>query len=146
MRQCEREARRRAQQLARALPGPAAHQCFQTDRPKRTIRAEPPHLGRLTPLEPTSDAELLNCLQTGAIEEELSAKTPQRQPAILYSLARRYEAIWYFCPKALEEPLRQSFAQLDESARRKCSLVRLPEERAAPPGQPATPPRPASGA
>lgn len=77
-----------------------------------------------------------------AIEVERSAKTPQRLPAILYGLARRYDGIWYFCPKALEEPLRQSFAQLDPAARRKFSLVRLPEERAAAAGQPATLPPP----
>ena len=77
---------------------------------------------------------------------ERSATTAKQMPAILYRLARRYEAIWYFCPKALEEPLRQSFAQLDAAARRKCSLVLLPPERPAATGQPATPPRPATGA
>ena len=77
---------------------------------------------------------------------ELTAKSKKRQPAILYNLARRYEAIWYFCPKALEEPLRQSFGQLDAAARRKFSLVLLPQERADAAGEPATPPRPASGA
>lgn len=42
--------------------------------------------------------------------------------------------------KALEVPLGQSFGQLDAAARRKFSLVLLPHERAAPAGQPATPP------
>lgn len=77
-------------------------------------------------MEHRPDAELLIGSQTAAIEVVRSSKTSQRELAIFYELTRIYEGIWYFCPKSLEEPLRQSFGQLDAAARRKFSLVLLP--------------------
>lgn len=109
---------------------------------ERALRSGQPFTAGQTGGEHQPDAEVQLGVQRVAIEVELHIKSRKRQPAILYHLARRYDGIWYFCPKSLEEPLRQSFAQLDEAARRKFSLVRLPEERAAPAGQPATPPPP----
>ena len=115
-------------------------------RSERQLNSERPFTQRQTQVEHRPDAELVRGEQTLAIEVELSAKTPQRLPAILYGLARRYDGIWYFCPQARQASLQQAFAKLDPAVRRKFSLVPLPEERAAVPAQPATPPRPASGA
>lgn len=115
-------------------------------RSERALRSGQPFTAGQTRSEHYPDAEVLIGTQRVAIEVELHIKSKKRQPAILYQLARRYEGIWYFCPKALEEPLRQSFGQLDESARRKFSLVLLPREQAAPSGQLATPPPPTDAA
>ena len=115
-------------------------------RSERELRAGQPFVAGQTGGEHQPDAEVALGAQRIAIEVELTAKSKKRQPAILYHLARRYEAIWYFCPKALEEPLRQSFGQLDAAARRKFSLVLLPQERAGAAGQPATPPPPTDDA
>lgn len=99
-------------------------------------------MGNPTGLEHRPDAEVQVGEHLVAIRVELKAKKPKQMPAILYNLSRHYDGIWYFCSPALEGLLRQSFAQLDPAARRKFSLVRLPEERAAAAGQPATPPHP----
>lgn len=71
------------------------------------------------------DAEVQLGAQRVAIEVELTAKSKKRQPAILYSLARRYDGIWYFCPPTMQEPMQRAFAKLDPAARRKFSLVPL---------------------
>lgn len=115
-------------------------------RSERALRAGQPFTAGQTGGEHQPDAEVLIGAQRVAIEVELHIKSKKRQPAILYALARRYDGIWYFCHKALEEPLRQSFAQLDTAAQRKFSLVRLPQERTSAAGQPATPPSPTSDA
>jgi hypothetical protein len=115
-------------------------------RSERQMYSERPGVGNPTGLEHRPDAEVQIGEHLVAIEVELKAKKPKQMPAILYGLARTYDGIWYFCPPALEKPLRQSFGQLDAAARRKFSLVLLPQERPAATGKPATPPRPASGA
>ena len=63
-------------------------------------------------------------------------------PAILNNLSRRYDSIWYFCPKPVLEPMQRVVAQLDPPTRRKCSLVELPLERARAAERQATPPPP----
>lgn len=114
-------------------------------RSERALRSRQPFTAGQTQGEHQPDAEVQLGERRVAIEVELHIKSKKRQPAILYQLARRYEGIWYFCPKALEEPLRQSFGQLD-AVRRKFSLVLLLREQAAPAGQPATPPPPTDDA
>ena len=84
-------------------------------RSERALRAGQPFVAGQTGGEHQPDAEVQLGAQRIAIEVELTAKSKKRQPAILYSLARRYEGIWYFCPKALEEPLRQSFGPVRSS-------------------------------
>lgn len=114
-------------------------------RSERALRAGQPFAAGQTQGDHQPDAEVQLGAQRIAIEVELTAKSKKRQPAILYGLARRYDAIWYFCPPALEAHLQQSFAQLEAAARRKFSLVVLPQEQTAVSAQPATPPRPTSG-
>lgn len=107
---------------------------------ERQLNRERPFTQRQMQVEHRPDAEVLLGPQTVAVEVERSVKTPQRLPAICYELARRYDAIWYFCPTPVLEPMSRALAQLDPSTRRKFSLVELPPERVAVPGQPATPP------
>jgi hypothetical protein len=94
-------------------------------RSERALRAGQLFTAGQSQGEHQPDAEVQIGGSRVAIEVELHIKSKKRQPAILYSLARRYEGIWYFCPQALEAPLRQSFAQLDAAVRRKFSLVLL---------------------
>ena len=95
-------------------------------RSERHLNRERPFTRSQSQVEHRPDAELLIGAQTVAIEVERSAKTPQRLPAILYGLARRYDGIWYFCPLTMQEPMQRAFAQLDPAVRRKFSLVPLP--------------------
>ena len=93
---------------------------------ERQLRSEQPFAGHQARPDHQPDAEVQLGAQRVAIEVELSAKTPQWLRAILYELARRYDGIWYFCPPAMQEPMRQAFAPLDPTVRRKFSLVPLP--------------------
>jgi len=96
-------------------------------RSERAIQAERPYLRRQDHLGHTPDAELhYPDGRSVAVEVELSLKTPQRLPAIVYDLAARYEGIWYFCPQAVEASLRRAITPLDPAAREKVALVLLP--------------------
>jgi hypothetical protein len=99
-------------------------------RSERQLRSEQPFVGDQEYQEHRPDAEVLLGTQTVAIEVERSAKTPQRLPTIFYELARTYDAIWYFCPTPMLEPMRRALAQLDLPTRQKFSLVELPPEGA----------------
>lgn len=79
-----------------------------------------------TRLEHRPDAEIELGSHRVAIEVERSAKTPQRLPAILYGLARRYDGIWYFCPPTTQEGMQRAIAELNPPAiRQKFSIVPL---------------------
>ena len=95
-------------------------------RSERQLRSERPLTRRATLLEHRPDAEVQFGVQTVAIEVELSAKTPQRLPAVLYEPAGRYESIWYFCSQATEASMRRALAQLEAAVQRKFSVVSLP--------------------
>jgi hypothetical protein len=95
-------------------------------RSERWLHSEQPVARQQSDLTHRPDAEVLLGPQTVAIEVERSAKAPQRLPAICYELARRYDGIWYFCPKPVLESMQRAVAQLDPAVRRKFSLVELP--------------------
>ncbi|HLW00046.1 MAG TPA: hypothetical protein VKT82_15360 [Ktedonobacterales bacterium] len=79
-----------------------------------------------TRLEHRPDAEIEMGLHRVAIEVERSAKTPQRLPAILYGLARRYDGVWYFCSPTTQGQLQRAIAELNPpTIRQKFSLVPL---------------------
>ena len=115
-------------------------------RSERALRSERAFQPAQTHAEHLPDAEVELREQRIAIEVERSPKKPRPLQAILYELARRYDGIWYFCPKAAQGAMQRAVAQLDPAVRRKFSLVPLPEERAAAAGQPATPPPPPDNA
>ncbi len=57
------------------------------------------------------EAEVRLGEQRVASKAELSAEAVQRLAAILYELARSYAGIWYFCPKARQEPRKRAIGQ-----------------------------------
>jgi hypothetical protein len=79
-----------------------------------------------TRAEHLPDAEVELRGQRVAIEVERSPKRPRPLQAILYELARRYDAIWYFCPRATQGAMQRAVAQLNEPVRKKFSLIDLP--------------------
>ncbi|HEU5199300.1 MAG TPA: hypothetical protein VFU32_06670 [Ktedonobacterales bacterium] len=95
-------------------------------RSERQLRSEHPFVGHQGHQEHRPDAEVLIGSQAVAIEAERQVKAALRLPTIFYELARSYDAIWYFCPTPLLEPMRRAFAQLDPPTRQKFSLVELP--------------------
>jgi hypothetical protein len=98
-------------------------------RSERSLRSGQPFVAGQTRAEHQPDAEVELRGQRVAIEVERSSKSKKRQPAILYQLARRYDAIWYFCAPATQRLMERALADLNPPAiRAKFSLVALLED------------------